>query len=101
MRPILIAFFCALAGCQTLPDKPPDLLTSVRTVEIKVPIPIPCVAANDKPAIPATNMRPGNDPVRLYEQMRADLDDWRDYGIKADAIMNSCINAAIAPPKGP
>lgn len=87
-----------MSGCASTLEKPPDLVSRVDTVTVKVPVPIPCVDANEKPEIPATNLRPAQQGLsghqqlaRYIEQLRADINDWRSYGIRADAILNSCI----------
>lgn len=87
----------ALAGCATTPAAPPPLLSKVETVTIRVPVPIPCVDAAEKPRIPPTNMRPGAGGEQQYNQLRADLDDFKEYAIKADAIMTSCQKKGLQP----
>lgn len=53
-RLMLLVLACAgsLAGCGTVPAAPEPV---VRTVEIRVPVPVPCIDAAAIPARPAVN----------------------------------------------
>lgn len=43
---------CVVAGCATEPQRP--VVAEIRTVEVRVPIPVPCVASDKIPERPRT-----------------------------------------------
>lgn len=62
-------------------------------VEIqKVPVPIPCVSASEaeEMVFPKTHMIRGVDPEVQIKLLEADLADWKDYGVRVDAIIRGC-----------
>lgn len=42
MRPLMLFVLVCSAGCSTVPTQPEPV---VRTVEVKIPVPVPCVTA--------------------------------------------------------
>jgi hypothetical protein len=79
------AFFAALllAGCATTRPEP-----IVRTIEVKVPVPVACVER--VPEIPGgLGDMPETDKARLARALERLL-EWRAYGIEADGIMRAC-----------
>lgn len=61
-----IGLFCVISGCSA-PKTPPPAI-EVRTVETKVPVPVPCLAKADIPA------EPEHVADRLTGDARRDLD---------------------------
>ena len=88
MKRIFCFAILALAGCATTPVPPP--LAEVRTVEIRVPIPVRCISAHEVPAIPRTNFKPGADMRQNAAAADLDLRDLEDYAARADAVLRQC-----------
>ena len=74
-----------LAGCATVP------VPLVETVQVRVPVPVACVAAADIPAPPTKLARPlPDDADKLLSLVLGKLLGWQDYGMQADAILRGC-----------
>jgi hypothetical protein len=88
MKPLLFCVLTlAIAGCSTAPQK---VVTEVKTVEIRVPVRVACLTAEEVPARPARVMQPNADVRGLAAGAVAELRGWEVYYAKADAIMRSC-----------
>lgn len=92
---ILLGLLAAtLAGCgaaELRPDK--EVVVQTRTVEVKVPVKVSCLAAGDVPAVPATAMRRDGDLRQLAAGAASDVYALQEYAAKADALLRSCTAA--------
>ena len=88
MRLILCSVLWLIGGCASLPAPPP--LQEVRTVEIKIPVPVPCVSAHEIPQVPRTNFKSGGDMKQNAAAADLDLRDLEDYAVAADAVLRQC-----------
>ena len=88
MRPLTLFVLLLLAGCSTVPQK---VVTEVKTVEIKVPVRVSCLTAEDIPAHPARIMRANADVRGLAAGAVAELRAWEAYYARADAVMKGCL----------
>lgn len=92
--PVLILLAAALAGCSAGNVRPaPEVVVETRTVEVKVPVRVACIAAADVPTIPPTAMRPDGDLRQLAAGAASDVYALADYAAKADALLRSCSTA--------
>lgn len=83
---ICIAFVVCLSGCESV--KP--LLTRSETVEVRIPIPVSCVALADVPAIPKTAIPLDGDIKQLAAGAAADVLALEQYAARADALLTGC-----------
>jgi hypothetical protein len=84
----LIPFAALLLGaCATSPP----LVGEVRTVEVKVPVTVPCVSSDQVPVIPVTKMDPKQDVRQLATAAAVDLEQLQTYAERADALLRSCV----------
>ena len=80
-----LAGLVLLTGCATVP------VPHVETIQVKVSVPVACVAAADIPAPPAKLARPlPDDADKLLSLVLGQLLGWQDYGMQADAILRGC-----------
>jgi len=82
----------ALGACATT-DKPMEVTTAAAPAPppIKVPVLVPCVSANEVPAVPGTAFAPGQSAAQLAAAARADIDNLEAYAIRADALLRGCV----------
>jgi hypothetical protein len=59
-------------------------------VEVKVPVTVPCVSADQVPAVPATRMDPKQDVRQLAAAAAYDLEELQTYAERADALLRAC-----------
>ena len=85
---MLAALGMAMTGCSTTPVAPP--VPEVRTVEVRIPVPVPCVSASEVPAVPRTSFKPGGDMKQNAAAADLDLRDLEDYAVRADAVLRQC-----------
>lgn len=86
----LAAISLSLAGCATDATKP-EVVTKVEQLPpIRIPVPIRCVSLTEIPEIPETYMRPGSDLWQNEQELRADLDAFKIYALKADPLLKGC-----------
>lgn len=91
MKKSWLFFILLLAGCTANPPKP-EVVTNVEKIEtIKIPVLVPCVTLREIPTIPGTNLNTSTDPEILVHLLRADIDDFKMYAIKADSLLRSCL----------
>ena len=89
-----LAGFMLLTGCATVP------VPHVETVQVRVPVPIACVAAADIPALPAKLARPlPDDADKLLSLVLGQLRRWVDYGDSVQPLLAGC--AAALPELNP
>ena len=89
-----LAGLMLLAGCATVP------VPRVETVQVKVPVPVACVAAADIPAPPTKLARPlPDDADKLLSLVLGQLRRWVDYGDSVQPLLAGC--AVITPPSHP
>ena len=88
MRPLTLFALLLLAGCSTVPQK---VVTEVKTVEIKVPVRVSCLIAEDIPARPVRIMRANADVRGLAAGAVAELRAWEAYYARADVVMKGCL----------
>lgn len=82
-RAVTIIAALLLAGCAT-PREP-----AIRTVEVKVPVPVACVER--VPELPAPlPAPPPADAGQALSLALAKLLEWRAYGIEADGKLSAC-----------
>ena len=81
MRAIaLIAASAVLAGCGT-----------ARTVQVRVPVPVPCLEAEPaRPAMPTESLRPGAPPFILLRAALAEIDRREGYETELLAALRAC-----------
>lgn len=93
MRVLLVILAAlALAGCgaaELRPDR--EVVVQTRTVEVKVPVRVPCIAAADVPTIPATAMRRDGDLRQLAAGAAVDVRQLEQYAKTADALLRGCV----------
>lgn len=80
----VFALALLLAGCAT-PREP-----VVRTIEVRVPVPVQCLRADDVPTPPAGLGAPPSDIRAALSLALARLLEWRAYGIAADGMLRAC-----------
>lgn len=86
-----LATFCVatlLAGCSA--TVPPRVVTEVKTVEVRVPVRVACLTAEEIPARPTRVMRADADVRGLAAGAVAELRGWEAYYERADALLKSC-----------
>ena len=88
LKPSLCFAVLLLAACSSAPTK---VVTEVRTVEVSVPVRVPCLAAEDVPARPVRLLRADADIRGLAAGAVAELRGWEAYYAKADAVMKGCL----------
>lgn len=85
MRVLLCMVLVFVAGCTTAPR------VITKTVEVKVPVPVPCrIAPIDKPVFALDRLSTADD---LYSKGRAalvELDERRAYEVVLEAAVKSC-----------
>lgn len=86
---IVVCILWILAGCAA--TVPPKVTTEVRTVEIKVPVRVPCIKADEIPAKPARIIKADADYKGLAAGAVAELREWEVFYVKADALMKGCL----------
>lgn len=93
-RLAILAAALALSACATTAPTPPrEVVVQTRTVEIKVPVRVPCIAAEDVPAVPPTALRPDGDLRQLAAGAASDVYALAEYAARADALLRSCTSA--------
>lgn len=86
----VIGIAIVLCGCATDQTKP-EVVTRVEQLPpIKIPVAIRCVSLTEIPDIPETFMRPGSDLWQNEQELRADLDAFKIYALKADPLLKGC-----------
>ena len=88
MRFVPVLCILVLSACSSAPTK---VVTEVKTVEVSVPVRVPCIAAADVPARPARLLRADADIRGLAAGAAAELRAWEVYGARADAVMRGCL----------
>lgn len=82
--PVSLIAAALLAGCATTRPEP-----VIRTVEVRVPVPVACV--DRVPDLPAPLPSPPPKDVReALNVALAALLDWRAYGTEADGKLRAC-----------
>lgn len=89
MKPLLCCALLLLAGCSA--TVPPKVLTEVKTVEVRVPVRVPCLTAEEVPPHPAYVMRANADVRGLAAGAAAELRSWEAYYARADALLRGCL----------
>jgi len=79
-----------LAGCAAVETRAPDPVIQTRTVEVKVPVAVPCINAADIPALPKSTMRPGMQVQQLAAAAAVDLTAVEDVAITQNALLRAC-----------
>ena len=95
----LLSIFVALviAGCATDPAKPQVVTRVEQLPPVRIPVLVKCVDPAQVPDVPATAMRPTDGLWENEQQLRADLDAFKIYALKADPLLRQC--AAEPEPK--
>lgn len=94
MRAALLAVCLLLAACESAPKR--EVVARVEQAPpIRIPVPIRCVSLRELPPIPGTNLRPGSDPEQKFNQLIADVDDFREYAIRVEAILKGCATEPV------
>lgn len=87
---IIFVFVALLVGCAGDPVKP-EVVTVVKQLPpVQVPIPVRCIDPADVPEIPPTAMRPDDGLWDNLPQLRADLNAFKIYALKADPLLKGC-----------
>lgn len=55
-----------------------------------MPVAVPCVSANEVPAMPRTAFKPDGDLKQNAASAAIDLEALQDYAITADALLRQC-----------
>lgn len=81
MRAIALIAACAvLAGCGT-----------ARTVQVSVPVPVPCLEAEPaRPAMPTDDLTPGAPPFILLRAALAEIDRREGFEVQLLAALRAC-----------
>ena len=80
-----LAGLVLLAGCATVP------VPHVETIQVRVSVPVACVAAADIPAPPARLARPlPDDADKLLSLVLGQLQRWVDYGDAVGPLLAGC-----------
>ncbi len=86
---VLILSLVVLVGCDTVPEKPPEV--KVETVTVKVPVAMPCQTADpEKPTLAFPNVREEDD---IFSKVKALLSDrflMLGYITKLESALQSC-----------
>lgn len=96
---MLIAICAPLlaAACASSPPQP-EVVTQIKTLPpVLVPVKVSCVLANEIPPIPATAMAPSQSTEQLAIAARIDANRWKEYSIRADTLLQSCVNTNPTP----
>jgi hypothetical protein len=89
MRISLLIVGALLTGC--VATVPPKVVTEIKTVEVQVPVRVPCLKAEEIPPRPTKVIKPNADYKGLSAGAVADLKAWETYQGKADAMMKGCL----------
>ena len=90
MKLLLVCWVIFLTACGANPPKP-ELVAAAPVVEVRVPVPVPCVNAADIPVVPGSSL-----PVRtagveaLANGAAADVLTYRSVALKQNAMLVSC-----------
>lgn len=55
-----------------------------------MPVPVPCVSADEVPQMPPTAFAPGGDLKQNAAAAALDLERLQDYAVRADAVLRQC-----------
>jgi hypothetical protein len=87
-----------LAGCQTLPAAPPEVITRTNFVEVKVPTPVPCFTDADRPRLPEQPRLPDSaTPDQRAAAVAAYQLEIAKYGEQVDALFMLCQSVGAKP----
>ena len=79
-RKLLLLACAVLAGCGT-----------ARTVQVRVPVPVPCQEAEPvRPAMPTESLQPGVPPFLLLRAALAEIDRRAGYEAELVAALRTC-----------
>lgn len=90
MRAILVCLLASVAGCATDAPKPEVVTRIEQLPPIIKPTPVRCIDPADVPEVPPTAMRPDDGLWDNLPQMRADLNAFKVYALKAGPLMAKC-----------
>jgi hypothetical protein len=93
------AIICAaLAGCQTLPPPPPEVIVRTVTNTVSVPTPVPCFAEADRPKLPEVMKLPDSaTPDQRAAALEAFKLDLEKYAADVDALFILCQSVGAKP----
>ncbi|MCC6380467.1 MAG: hypothetical protein IT519_16750 [Burkholderiales bacterium] len=87
---VVAAALPLIHGCAGTVAPEREVVVQTRTVEVKIPMRVPCVAAADVPAVPGTAMRRDGDLRQLAAGAATDVYALAEYAARADALLRSC-----------
>lgn len=88
-----------LSSCATTTPPTSQVLTEIKTVEVKVPVLIPCVYDDEVPKVPGTWMSESQSSEKRRLAVLADLKQAEAYILKADSLLRGCAKPRTEVPK--
>ncbi len=82
----------SLAGCASQPPQQQVISQAQSLPPVLIPLKAPCVLVTDIPSVPTTAKVAGQSTEQLAIASRIDENRWKEYGIRADTLLRSCVN---------
>ncbi len=89
----IVAALLLLNACAAAPPVPQVVAGATSLPPVLVPVRVPCITTSEIPAIPATAMAPGQSTEQLAIAARIDANRAKEYYIRADTLLQSCVNS--------
>lgn len=80
-----------LAGCAANPATQPQVVSTVRTEEVRIPVLMPCLTADEIPKPPGTWMDETMTKDKRRLALLADLKELDEYILKSQTLMRGCV----------